>query len=204
MVKKVAALTPRASEAFMSNKQILANAVKIGAFPKIMYDSSNDTVNAALNQVVDDTTHLFSFFSMKLSSNRTCCSTFGQKLLNIYKALHNCQPVKDSWQLTIHIDYEPLNFKPLYSAAIHLDQFEYVYLFTWDIAFSKDKDNAVIVALSRLKVYAIANVLILDFEVITLAHENDVKLRRVQSTPTALQLKKTPLFLSVIHLFPFA
>lgn len=130
------------------------------------------------------------FLHYEAVTNWISFSTFGREIIGIFEALRHFRPMADGLQLTIFTDHKLLTWKLLSSSAKYLDrkicQLENVCQCTLDIWLLAGKNNMVADALSRLKIYAIADLPNLFFEAMAAAQENDVELHNMSSSHKAL------------------
>ncbi|BHF58487.1 hypothetical protein SprV_0100143900 [Sparganum proliferum] len=108
-------LSADALVAFDKVKTVLANTTLLthsgtDAAISLMVDTSNVSVVAVLQLHLAGHTQSLAFFSRKLSSAETRCSTFGRGLLAVFLAMKHFRHFLEDREFTVFSDHEPLSF----------------------------------------------------------------------------------------------
>ena len=162
--------TDRASSAFISAKEALANAAllthpKLSAPTCILTDASDVAVGAILQQYIAGNWCPMAYFSKKLKPPETRYSTFDRELLAVYLSIKHFSHFVEGREFHVLTDHKPLTFalnshsdRQTPRQLRHLD---YISQFTTDIRHIKGMDNTAADALSRVGANALMETLTL-------------------------------------------
>ena len=193
--------TDSAVAAFIATKEVLADAsllfyLQPDAPTCLMTDTSDTAVGAVLQQHTNGIWHPISFFSRKMTPDKTRYSTFDREQLAVYLAIY----LLEVSPFHVFTNHNPLTFarntrSDRYSPR-QARQLDFISQFTSNICHVHSMDNVVADALLRIKTNAFLSGQPpdVDFAAVAKTQATDPQIYFLQSSSTStLVVKAVPL-----------
>ena len=194
---KLVSWTSDMEAAFMTSKEVLANATMLvhpqsEAPTSLTVDASDIAVGAVLEQQIQGSWKPIAFFSRQLRAPEKKYSTFDRELLGLYLAIRHFRYFLEARPFVAYTDHKPL----IYAFGKIADPWSsrqqrhlaYISEYTTDVRHISGKENSVADALSRNAVNSISAQLGIDYSAMAAAQrEEDMDAYHTADTGLVLQ-----------------